>query len=183
MSNEKLKSIVEALLFTWGEPLDYREISKVLDIKPQETKKVLEELMLNYQNGDKGLQILQHNNCYQISTKPELHSWVSRLYVPEKKKGLSNASLETLSIIAYKQPITKSEIDHIRGVKSDKALKSLLDREVIHEVGRLEKIGKPILYGTTDYFLQYFGIKTIDELPEIRQVEPKEVEEELENNS
>jgi len=181
MEKVEIKSIIEALLFTWGEPLEYKEISKILELKLSDTREILDEMVIEYKDSKRGLQILQHNNCYQISTKPNMHKWINQLYVPEKKKGLSNASLETLSIIAYKQPITKSEIDYIRGVKSDKALKSLLEKDVVKEIGRLEKIGKPIVYGTTDYFLQYFGIKTLEELPTIQEIDVEEVKKEIEN--
>lgn len=181
MEKEEVKSIIEGMLFTWGEPLDINEMAKVLDLETKVIKGYLDEMIEEFNQKQRGLKIIQTNASYQLCTKPNLYHWINQLYVPEKQKGLSSASLETLSIIAYKQPITKSEIEYIRGVKCDKALKALLDREIIAEIGRLEQIGRPILYGTTDYFLQYFGIKNLNDLPEVQEVDEEEIKKEIEN--
>lgn len=181
MDEKEIKSIIEGMLFTWGEPLELSEIVKVLEIEDKIIKKHIDEMIESYNNAERGLNIVQSNNSYQLCTKPKLYNWINKLYVPEKQRGLSSASLETLSIIAYKQPITKSEIEYIRGVKCDKALKALLDKDIINEVGRLEQIGRPILYGTTDYFLQYFGITNLNDLPVPEEVDVNEVKKEIEN--
>ncbi|NMR95966.1 SMC-Scp complex subunit ScpB, partial [Vibrio parahaemolyticus] len=109
------------------------------------------------------------NNSYQLATRPEHYDFIKSILISRNQRSLSNAALETLSIIAYKQPITKMEIDEIRGVKSDKSIETLLQKKLIKEAGRLERPGRPILYVTTDEFLKFFGIETIEDLPDIEK--------------
>ncbi|KGG81394.1 segregation and condensation protein B [Caloranaerobacter azorensis H53214] len=170
MDKREIKSIIEALLFTWGDPLSLKDISSIIGISKEDVYNIINEMIEEFNYNRRGVQIVQFNDKYQLSTRPEHHEWISKLYTPKTSKGLSNAALETLSIIAYKQPITKTEIEAIRGVKCDKALNTLLDKKLIKEVGRLEKTGRPILYGTTDEFLLQFGLKSIDELPELKDL-------------
>lgn len=167
MNKEELKSIIEALLFIWGDPLSLKDISHVLEINEKQTKKIIGEMVDEFNYNRRGIKIIQTGNSYQLSTRPEHFEWIEKLSLPKTKKKLSNAALETLSIITYKQPVTKSEIEAIRGVRCDKALETLLEKEVIKEKGRLEKTGRPILYGTTKQFLKYFGLKNLNELPSL----------------
>lgn len=168
----EIKSIIEGLLFAWGDPLDLKDISSILDIKEKELEQILKEMMDDFNYNRRGLRIIKFNNSYQIGTRPEHHEWISKLNQNKNKKNLSNASLETLSIIAYKQPIIKSDIELIRGVRCDRALETLIEKNLVKEVGRLERTGRPILYGTTDEFLRYFGLETLVDLPPLNELNP-----------
>lgn len=168
----EIKSIIEGLLFAWGDPLDIRDISTILDIKEKELDQILKEMIDDFNYNRRGLRIIKFNNSYQIGTRPEHYEWISKLNQNKNKKNLSNASLETLSIIAYKQPIIKSDIEIIRGVRCDRALETLIERNLIKEVGRLERTGRPILYGTTDEFLRYFGLENLEDLPQLNESTP-----------
>lgn len=171
MDIREVKSIIEGLLFTWGEPLEIKEIAKVLDIKKDKLEDILKEMIDDFDYNRRGLRIIKIEDKYQLSTRPEHYEYIKKLSYSGVNRNLSNAAMETLSIIAYKQPITKVEIDHIRGVRSDRAINTLLERQMIEEVGRLDRPGKPIIYGTTDVFLRSFGLESLDELPELKNVE------------
>jgi len=171
MDKEDIKSVIEALLFAWSEPISIKEISKVLSIEVNETKKILHEMINDYNFNNRGIQIIKMDDYYQFSTRAEHHSYINKLFEPKDKKTLSQAALETLAIIAYKQPVTKIEIEEIRGVKCDKALASLQEKSLIEEQGRLEKVGRPIVYGTNINFLKAFGLTSIKDLPHISKFE------------
>ncbi len=167
MDKKEMKAIIEALLFTWGDPLEGKEISKILNISYVDFENIIDEMIDEFSYDMRGLKISKIKNSYQIGTKPEYFQWIKELSKPKEEKTLSNAGLETLSIIAYRQPVTKGDVEAIRGVKCDKAIDTLLGKNLIEEVGRLERIGRPIIYGTTDIFLKTFGIENLDQLPEI----------------
>ncbi|HEY8361404.1 MAG TPA: SMC-Scp complex subunit ScpB [Tissierellaceae bacterium] len=169
MDKRELKAIIEALLFTWGDPLELKDIASILEITEEEVKELLDEMISEFDYNRRGIRIMKINKSYQLSTRPEHYEWIKKLSNPTYTKSLSNAALETLSIIAYRQPIIKSEIEAIRGVKCDKAIETLLERGLITELGRLEKVGRPILYGTTDLFLKTFGLESLDQLPPIEE--------------
>ncbi|HSH35146.1 SMC-Scp complex subunit ScpB [Schnuerera sp.] len=179
MENREIKAIIEALLFIWGEPLSLKDISYILEIKETKTRKILDEMKDDFNFNRRGLRIIRTENSYQLSTRPEHHPWISKLSQDKNSRSLSNAALETLSIIAYRQPITRNEIEAIRGVRCDKALETLLNKDLIEEKGRLERTGRPIIYGTTKEFLRYFGLEDLNELPDIKEFELKN--EEIEN--
>ncbi len=170
MDKEKIKSIIESLLFAWGEPLSINEIIDILNIKKTEAIQLITEMTEEYKADEKrGIFLQQYGDTYQLTTKKENFDYIQKLMQEVTvNRSLSNASLETLSIIAYKQPVTRVEIDIIRGVKSSHIIKGLLEKNLIKEVGKLDKPGKPTLYGTTSEFLKHFGLKTIDELPKIQ---------------
>lgn len=170
MDKRETKSIIEALLFTWGDPLEIKDLSSILNVKEEELEQILKEMMDEFDFNRRGIRIVRINNSYQLCTRVEHYDWIKKLSNPKTSRNLSNAALETLSIIAYKQPIIKSDIEQIRGVRCDRALETLLERGLIDELGRLEKIGRPILYGTTDVFLRSFGLENIDELPELEDI-------------
>ncbi|HHV27728.1 SMC-Scp complex subunit ScpB [Anaerosalibacter bizertensis] len=167
MDKKEIKSIIEALLFIWGDPLSLKDISYVLEIDEKKTKEIIHEMIDEFNFDRRGIKIIQIEDSYQLGTRAEHFKWIEKLSIPKTKKNLSNAALETLSIIAYRQPITKSEIEAIRGVRCDKALDTLLEKEIIEEKGRLEKTGRPIIYGTTKQFLKYFGLGSLNELPSL----------------
>ncbi|MGL5416962.1 MAG: SMC-Scp complex subunit ScpB [Clostridium sp.] len=161
------KAAIEAMLFVSGEPLSLRDIAVNLEITPKKTEEILGEMLLQYEIENRGIKLIQINGMYQLVTKGEYSEYIERLLNKNRRQSLSQASLESLSIIAYKQPITRADIDEIRGVKSDSAIQKLIERELISEVGRLEVIGRPILYGTTDEFLRQFGLSGLEELPSL----------------
>lgn len=166
---KKYQSAIESMLFVWGEPLSISKISKQLDLKITITRKLLEDLMLKYETEERGIQILETNSHYQFCTLKENYTYIESLCQTSKSKGLSNSALEVLAIIAYKQPITKLDIEQIRGVSSDGPLQHLIERRLVEVIGKLEKVGRPQIYGTTDIFLKSFGYKTLKELPPINE--------------
>lgn len=169
MDKKEKKAIIEALLFTWGDPLNISDISSILEIGKTETENLLNQMIEEYKNDRRGLKIRKIKNMYQIGTNPIYYEWIKLLNKPLGNQNLSSAALETLSIIAYKQPVIKADIEAIRGVKSDSSIYTLLDKGLIEERGRLERIGRPIIYGTTEMFLQHFGLENIDKLPDLKE--------------
>ena len=164
-----LKAIVEALIFASPEPVTMKTLVKLLDTEPKEDiVAALEELKTDYQTRN-GLMLVEVAGGYQIVTRPELHEWVRRLFHERTTQKLSVASLETLAVIAYKQPVTLPEIIALRGVKSGGVVKTLLEKRLIRITGRKEVVGRPMLYGTTKQFLLHFGLKDLGELPRIEE--------------
>lgn len=166
MEKEKQKAVLEALLFAYSEPISAPELSKATGFSLKETRQLLSELQAEYAFYHRGMILLQMEDDYQLATNPAYVNYLEKLITPRSYKTLSQASLEALAIIAYKQPITKAEIEDIRGVKSDQALRTLLDKQLIEEKGRLDKIGRPIIFGTTSHFLKTFGFTSLTDLPD-----------------
>lgn len=159
-----LKGHIEALLFANGEPVSASRISEILDIPEEQLKLVLEELKEDMADDLRGLTIVEIDGGYQLCSKPQFFDIIEKLNVKSDAR-LSTAALETLAIIAFKQPITRLEIETIRGVKVDRVVNTLLERKLIRELGRKEALGRPILYGTTNEFLLCFGLKDLNDLP------------------
>lgn len=170
----KMKSAIEAMLFVSGEPLPAKDLINNLEIDNKLVLEIINEMTIEYEKEDRGLRLIEINGGYQLVTKEENSDFIQKLLKKNRKHSLSQASIESLAIIAYKQPITRIDIDEIRGVKSESALQRLVERNLIREVGRLEVPGRPILYGTTDEFLRQFGLKTLKELPSLDLYEDKE---------
>jgi len=166
----KYKSIIESLLFMSGEPINIKDLATILNCKQDKVSLLLNEMKNNYASKDRGIKILIYNKAVQLVTKPENSIYVEKLLKTNIRQSLSQAALETLSIIAYKQPITRVAIDEIRGVKSDRAIYTLLEKNIIKECGRLEVPGKPILYGTTEEFLKFFGLDSIEAIPNLEDL-------------
>lgn len=162
-----IKSAIESMLFVSGEPLPLRELSNNLELKEKNVEEILNEMANEYEDKSRGIRLISINGAYQLVTKSENTDFVQKLLKKNKKHSLSQASIESLAIIAYKQPITRIDIDEIRGVKSESAIARLIERGLIKDIGRLEVPGRPILYGTTDEFLRQFGLQTIKELPSL----------------
>lgn len=171
MDQAQLTGIIEAILFVCGEPVQVADIAHSLDMTEGELLDAVAALRAEYTKDGRGLRLNQFGGSLQLSIRPELAAHVERLLQPVQKQSLSQAALETLSIIAYRQPVTKSDIESVRGVKCDYSVQSLLRKQLIAEVGRRETLGRPILYGTTEAFLSHFGIETLDALPEQPQGE------------
>ncbi|WP_415324574.1 SMC-Scp complex subunit ScpB [Clostridium perfringens] len=169
---DELKSIIESLLFVSGEPLALKDICRIVEEDFKYVEDLMRELM-NIYNGDssRGIKIISLNETYQLVTKTKNSEYVQKLLKKNVRQSLSQASLESLAIICYKQPITRVEIDEIRGVKSESAIQRLVEKNLVEETGRLEVLGRPILYGTTDEFLRHFALNDLGDLPSIELFE------------
>lgn len=183
MEIKELKAIIEALLFTWGDPLEIKDIASILEIDVEDISNIIQEMMDEFDYNMRGLRIIRINDSYQLGTRPDHFQWIKQLSNSKMDRNLSNAALETLSIIAYRQPIIKSEIEAIRGVKSDRSIQTLMSRGLVDELGRMDKIGRPIIYGTTEAFLRSFGLENIEELPPLNDVFIDEENMDMENNT
>ena len=167
MDYRSLKSIIEGLLFLSGdEGLSIRQIAEITEQRNELVTRAMEELKEEYVVQKRGLQVVQIAGNYRLATLPDHAPYFERLAYSPSRASLSQAALETLAIVAYRQPITRVEIEEIRGVKSERAIHTLNNKDLIHEVGRAEAVGRPILYGTTKTFLESFGLATLKELPE-----------------
>lgn len=169
MEINKLDNILEALLFISGDGLKVSEIKDLLEVQKSELDEAIKKLKTKY-SGESGIHLISYNGKIQLSTNPEYGDSVSKVLNPIKEKALSNATLETIAIIAYKQPITRIELESIRGVNCDYVVQVLLDHNLIEVVGRKDSVGKPLLYGTTDEFLKRFQIESINDLPDYEEL-------------
>lgn len=165
LSEEKAVSIIEAILFAMGGSVEISRLSSVLEIDVKKTKSYLRKLQEKYQSEDSGITIIQLENAVQMCTKPEMHEYLIKIAKQPRKYVLSESVMETLSIIAYKQPVTKAEIEKIRGVSCDHAVNKLVEFDLVEEVGRMDAPGRPLLFGTTEQFLRSFGVQSLEELP------------------
>lgn len=157
-------AILEAILLASPEPLTTRRIAEVIGLDEKDAAILVADLIKAYQEPGRGLYVQEMAGGYVLATRPEFAEYVEKLLQP-RAKGLSHAALETLAIIAYRQPITKAEMEGIRGVKVDRSVETLMERQLIRDVGRKEAPGRPVLYGTTKEFLEYFGLKDLADLP------------------
>lgn len=164
-----MEAVIEAILFTMGESVELSKIASALEHDEETTKKVIHNMMDRYEAEDRGIKIIELENSYQMCTKNEMYEYLIKVAKQPKKHVLTDVLMETLSIIAYKQPITKLEIEKIRGVKSDHAVNKLIEYNLVCELGRLEAPGRPLLFGTTEDFLRTFGVQSIEELPMVNQ--------------
>lgn len=169
MEDKEAKSIIEAALFIAGEPMNIDALKKILEIDKVNTERLVKELVTEYSIRNTGLLIVEVAEGFQMVTSPACAPWVRKLLSTAVPKKLSPSSLETVAIIAYKQPIIKAEIEAIRGVNSDGVVKTLLDRRLVKILGRKEAPGRPLMYGTTTEFLQYFGLKDLSDLPTLKE--------------
>jgi segregation and condensation protein B len=176
MRREDIKNIIEAIMFAYSEPITIKELNNAIneELSPKEIELMLNALIQEYKDNNRGVQIIKLQDKYQMCTNKEYSDFVKNILDPKKKKTLSQATLETLTIIAYKQPVTKVEVEEIRGVKCDRAIQNLLESELIYEAGRLDKIGKPMVYKTTSEFLRLLSIEKLEDLPPIDKYEEKE---------
>lgn len=162
---ETLKNRIEALLFVSSTPMSVNQLSNYLNEKPKMIELILQK-MTDEMKASRGLRLEEANGHYQLTTAPEYFPIIEQYLGHEDNTSLSQASLEALSIVAYRQPVTRPDVDDIRGVNSDGVMRNLLNRGLIQEIGRSEGAGRPILYGTTNEFLQYFGLSSLKELPQ-----------------
>lgn len=184
MELEKREAAIEAILFTMGDAVEAEKIAAAIELDTSSTEKLLHEMMERYREEDRGIQMIELDHSYQLCTKKEYYETLIKIARQPQKIVLTDVLMETLSIIAYKQPVTRIEIEKIRGVKSDHAVNKLVEFGLVKELGRLDAPGKPLLFGTTEEFLRHFGVQSLEELPVINpmQVEDfkSEAEEEVE---
>lgn len=179
-SKKTIKSAFESMMFVWGEPLDVKDAAEIFNINWKDAYDYFKELQNEYEQEGRGITIREVDKKFQFITNVDNSEYIERLCTPIKEKRLSQSALEVLAIVAYKQPVTKGEIEAIRGIKCERVIEGLVKKELIEEVGRSGGIGRPILYGTTDMFLKNFGFKDIKELPDIEDINSAiHVEEEL----
>lgn len=170
-TKKTIKSAFESMMFVWGEPLDVKLAAEIFNISRQEAYGHFKELQREYEQEGRGLQIREINRSFQLVTKPENTEYIEKLCTPVKRRRLTQSALEVLAIVAYKQPVTKGEIEAVRGIRCDRVLDGLKKKDLVTELGRSSAIGRPILYGTTDSFLKNFGFTNLKELPDIDDIE------------
>jgi len=171
-------SIIEALLFVSGEALNIKNIASIIECNEEYTLDLLKELRLKYEGEERGIILINTNDEYMLATKSENSEYIHKLLKTNSRQSLSKAALETLAIIVYKQPITRIQVDEIRGVKSDKAFQTLLERNLIKESGRKKVPGRPIMYVTTEEFLKNFGLENLQAMPSLEEFLDRDIEEE-----
>lgn len=175
-----VRAALEAILFAMGDSVELEKLAQAIGISPSFTKRVLDEMRIEFDREDRGIRLLELNGSYQFCTKKEYFDCLITLAKQPKKPSLTDVVLETLAIIAYRQPITKAEIEAIRGVKSDHAVNKLIEYDLVQELGRLDAPGRPILLGTTEVFLRHFGLDSMEELPELNPVQLEDFKAEAE---
>ena len=180
MSIEKTEAAIEAILFTMGESVEAEKIAVAIEHDVDTTVRIIHNMMDKYENEDRGIKIIELEGSFQLCTKEEYYDNLIRICSQPRRYTLTDAALETLSIIAYKQPVTKIEIEKIRGVNSDRSVNKLVELELVKEVGRLDAPGRPMLFGTTEEFLRTFCVGSIDELPVISEDMVEQYKEEAE---
>ena len=173
----RLLRAAEAVLFAAGESVSADQLARALDQTPAVCRRLVAQLSEEYDREGRGMQILELEGRYQMTTRPDYYEYVKVLYRSVQKTELTDTQLETLAIVAYRQPVTKADIEQVRGVKCDYSVQALLTKNLIEEAGRREALGRPILYRTTDTFLRHFGISSLDELPQVDfSMPPEEME-------
>lgn len=167
MEIQKLEAIVEAILFTMGDSVELEKIAAAIEHDVSTTRKIIHNMMDRYEKEDRGIKIIELEDSFQMCTKAEMYDYLIKVASQPKKQVITDVLLETLSIIAYKQPVTRAEIEKIRGVKCDHAVNKLIEYNLVMEVGRMDAPGRPLLFGTTEEFLRKFGVQSIEDLPTI----------------
>lgn len=167
---QTIKSVLESLMFLWGDPLEAKDAAELFNIDVKDVLGYFKELQEEYEQQGRGIVIRQVDKAFQFCTRGDNDEYLQRFFTPVREKRLSQSALEVLAIVAYKQPVTKGEIESIRGIKSDRVIEGLMKRELIEEKGRSPGLGRPILYGTTKNFLKHFGFASLKELPRIEDI-------------
>ena len=183
MEIEKLQSAIEAILFTMGDSVELEKLASAIGHDEETTRKLIHNMMDKYEAADRGIRIIELDNAYQLCTKKEMYEYLIRVAKQPKRYVLTDVLLETLSIIAYKQPVTKLEIEKIRGVKSDHAVNKLVEYGLVEETGRMDAPGRPLLFGTTEEFLRRFSVQSLDELPSLNPEQVEHFKEEAEEEA
>ena len=174
MERVQEEAVIEAIRFTMGESVEVSKLAEVIGENVRTTKKILEEMQQKYEEENRGIMLAWFDDSVQLCTKPEMYEYLIQIAKNPRKMTLTDTVIETLSIIAYKQPVTRMDIERIRGVSCDHAINKLLEYDLITELGRLDAPGRPLLFGTTEQFLRCFGVKSLEELPELNPVQLEE---------
>ncbi len=180
MDTKKAKAIIEAILFAMGESVEISRLAEIIELDMKSIKEILQEMQQEYIDRDGGLQLLILDNAVQLGTRKELYEYIIKIAKAPRKVTLSESALETLAIVAYKQPITRVEIEKIRGVSSSHSIDRLIEYDFIQELGRLDAPGRPILFGTTEQFLRSFGLENLSQMPEMDMDKMEEFKEQAE---
>ncbi len=180
MNRRKAEAVIEAVLFTMGDSVEISKLADVIEEDVQKTQKILKEMAERYEREDRGIVLTQLDDAVQLCTKADMYEYLIKIAKAPKKMSLTDTVLETLSIIAYKQPVTRIEIEKVRGVSCDHAINKLLEYDLIMELGRLDAPGRPLLFGTTEQFLRCFGVKSLEDLPELNPIQVEEFKQQAE---
>ncbi len=183
MEIKKAEAAIEAILFAEGESVELDRLSEAIGHDTETTRRLLLDMQEKYQDEERGIELTELNGSWQLCTKSSCYDALIRMQKQPRTRTLTDVMMETLSIIAYKQPVTRLEIEQIRGVKSDHAINRLIEYDLICEVGRLDAPGKPILFGTTEEFLRHFGLHSLEDLPEIDTVQMEDFKTEAEEEA
>ncbi len=174
MEEKELKRALEGILFAMGDSVETERMARALEVETEQVEEVLNKLASEYEKQKRGFRIVKLENSWQMCSSPDIYEHLIRIAKQPRKVVLTDVLLETLSIIAYKQPITKSEVEKIRGVSCDHAVNKLVEYNLVAEIGRLDAPGRPMLFGTTEEFLRSFGIRSLSELPVMNPVQVEE---------
>lgn len=180
MERNEQKAVLEAILFTMGEAVETERLASVLETDKKETRELLLEMKEEYDGADRGVTLMELEDSFQMCTKAQMYDYLIKIAKTPRKYVLTDTLLETLSIVAYKQPITRAEIERVRGVSCDHAVNRLVEFGLIAEVGRMDAPGRPLLFGTTEEFLRSFGVKSLEELPELSALQIEEFKQQAE---
>ena len=174
MTDKEKKSILEAILFTMGDAVETERLASVIEENKEKTRELLLQMQKEYEDNERGMTLIELEDSFQMCTRASMYEYLIKIAKTPRKYNITDAMLETLSIIAYKQPITRAEVERVRGVSCEHALNRLLEFGLITELGRMDAPGRPLLFGTTEEFLRSFGVKSLEELPELTSVQIEE---------
>lgn len=180
MDRVKAKAVIEAVLFTMGESVEISRLADVIEEDVKTTKNILKEMEEHYGREDRGIMLASFEDSVQLCTKADMYEYLVKIAKAPRKMTLTDTVLETLSIVAYKQPVTRIEIERVRGVSCDHAINKLLEYDLIMELGRMDAPGRPLLFGTTEQFLRCFGVKSLEELPKLNPIQMEEFRQQAE---
>ena len=180
MKKTKKEAVMEAVLFSMGESVDISRLADVIEEDVNTTKELLKQMQARYERDDRGITLAWFEEAVQLCTKEDMYEYLVKIAKAPKKMTLTDTALETLSIIAYKQPVTRVEVERVRGVNCDHAINKLLEYDLITELGRMDAPGRPLLFGTTEQFLRCFGVRSLEELPELNPVQMEEFKQQAE---
>lgn len=180
MERSRAEAVLEAVLFTMGDSVEVKSLADVIEEDVKVTREILKDMEERYEEEDRGISLTWFDDAVQLCTKAEMYEYLIKIAKAPRKMVLTDTVLETLSIIAYKQPITRTEVERVRGVSCDHAINKLLEYDLITELGRLNAPGRPLLFGTTEQFLRSFGVKSLEELPELNPVQIEEFKQQAE---
>lgn len=180
MKKEQAAAVIEAILFTMGDSVEVSRLAEVIEEDVKRTKEILTEMKARYEEEERGITLIELEDSVQLCTKSDMYEYLIQIAKTPRKFVLTDTLMETLSIVAYKQPITRLEIERIRGVSCDHAVNRLVEFNLIKEVGRKDAPGRPLLFGTTEEFLRSFGVKSLDELPELNAIQVEEFKQQAE---